>query len=299
MDKPYQMVSIWPVICHNSPNIHATDAFMSSMQYSAATDVGLKRSNNEDTVLSNPDVGLWVVADGMGGHAAGEVASAIAAETIEKHIKRGVNLQESIRLAHKAVIEAAQAGQGGAGMGSTVVALHSQGNTYEIAWVGDSRAYLWQPGSGSRNTVPNGNKHKNDELIQLTTDHSYVQMLFDTGAISADEMHQHPDKNIITQCLGSLDVDALSVDICRMQWYPNDWVLLCSDGLSDAVTDVQIQQVLQSHSRVDDATHALIELALDQGGKDNISVSLIACPNSGTNRLRNWWHRIRDRLAGS
>lgn len=291
------MVSIWAVFCHNSRNSHATDASMSPMQFSAATDVGLKRSNNEDTVLSNPEVGLWVVADGMGGHAAGEVASAIAAETIEKHIKNGATLPDAIQMAHTAVIEAAHAGVGGAGMGSTVVALHSQGKTYQVAWVGDSRAYLWQPGNNSHQSTANSGRRKSGELIQLTTDHSYVQMLFDTGAITADEMQQHPDRNIITQCLGSLDVGALSVDVCQMQWYPDDWVLLCSDGLSDVVTDTQIQEVLQQHRRIDDATQALIELALDHGGKDNISVAIVGYPRKNASRLHGLWQNWRAKLG--
>lgn len=238
---------------------------MSLMQYSAATDVGLKRTNNEDTILSNPLTGLWLVADGMGGHAAGEVASGIVAETINNQIAHGATLQQAVQRAHDAVLEAVEAGVGGMGMGSTVVALHSRGDAYDIAWVGDSRAYLWRP--------------QNGELLQLSTDHSYVQMLFDKGIINAEEMHQHPEKNIITQCLGSQELSALSVDVRQMQWHPDDWVILCSDGLSDAVTHAQIQQVLQGQTDLQAATRTLIAQALEGGGKDNISVSIIACPN--------------------
>jgi serine/threonine protein phosphatase PrpC len=280
-------------------DFYLTEASMSSMEYSAATDVGLKRTNNEDTILSNPRAGLWLVADGMGGHAAGEVASAIVAETIEQHILQGATLQDAVRRAHEAVITAAEAGQGGAGMGSTVVALHSHGDSYDVAWVGDSRAYLWQPAvtSGS----PESDRQQG-ELIQITTDHSYVQMLFDTGAITAAEMHQHPDKNIITQCLGSLDAHPLRVDMCRMQWYPNDWVLLCSDGLSDVVTDEQIRQILDEYQDVESATQALIQEALDQGGKDNVSVSLVACPNQkadvkGIEAIKALWQQWREKLG--
>lgn len=279
---------------------------MSSLQHSAATDVGLKRTNNEDTILSNPRAGLWLVADGMGGHAAGEVASAIVAETIEQQISCGATLEQAIRQAHRAVIDAADAGRGGPGMGSTVVALHSQGTSYEIAWVGDSRAYLWQPRGklnalvGGDTVVDDGAEQLYGELIQLTTDHSYVQMLFDTGAISADEMHKHPDKNIITQCLGSVDIDAVAVDVCRMKWYPDDCILLCSDGLSDAVSDEQIQQVLQDKGDVQSATQALIALALEQGGADNISVTLISNPKpegDGVQRLKIWWQHCCDKMA--
>lgn len=271
---------------------------MSSTQYSAATDVGLRRTNNEDTILSNPRAGLWLVADGMGGHAAGEVASAIVAETIEKEINRGSNLQVAVQRAHDAVIRAAEAGIGGVGMGSTVVALHSQGLYYDVAWVGDSRAYLWQPESQEKGKA----QLRRGELQQLTTDHSYVQMLFETGAISAAEMDNHPDRNIITQCLGSTDINTLKVDICRQKWQPGDVVLLCSDGLSDSVTSDQIGDILQRHSsnHVEAATRDLIKLALDNGGSDNISVSLVVCP---TTRQRTFqaarlaWQRIKDRLG--
>jgi serine/threonine protein phosphatase PrpC len=244
---------------------------MSLLQYSAATDVGLKRTNNEDTILSNPLTGLWLVADGMGGHAAGEVASVIAAETIDSLIARGQTLQQAVHQAHEAIVRAAAAGVGGAGMGSTVVALHSRGDTYDIAWVGDSRAYLWRPGI-------KGDK-AGGELIQLTTDHSYVQMLFDKGIINAEEMHQHPEKNIITQCLGSQELNSLSVDVRQLEWQADDWILLCSDGLSDAVSDAQITDILRRKVDLRTATHALIAQALEQGGRDNISVSIVACPN--------------------
>lgn len=263
---------------------------MSLMQYSAATDVGLKRTNNEDTILSNPLTGLWLVADGMGGHAAGEVASGIVAETIDNQIARGITLQQAVQQAHDAVLQAVEAGIGGVGMGSTVVALHSRGDNYDIAWVGDSRAYLWCPQKG--------------ELVQLTTDHSYVQMLFDKGIINAEEMHQHPEKNIITQCLGSQELNSLAVDVRQMQWHTDDWVLLCSDGLSDAVTDAQIQQILQGQTDLQTATRALIARALEEGGKDNISVSIVACPNGLQRGLQTavslWYHwrqKLIDRIA--
>ncbi len=278
---------------------------MSFKQYSAATDVGLKRTNNEDTILSNPHTGLWLVADGMGGHAAGEVASAIVAETIDRQIAQGQSLQRAIELAHEAVIKAAEAGIGGTGMGSTVVALYSQGLSYQIAWVGDSRAYLWQPPAEPANTHGESDDQVRQlsgqgELIQLTSDHSYVQMLFDSGVINAEEMQQHPDKNIITQCLGSLDIETLTVDICQMKWYPNDRILLCSDGLTDAVSSAQIQQILKQHPDTEAATRALIAQALDQGGKDNISVALINCPNGverGLQSARSYWRRWKTKLG--
>ncbi|MFL0808990.1 MAG: protein phosphatase 2C domain-containing protein [Agarilytica sp.] len=240
---------------------------MQFWRYSAATDVGLQRNNNEDCYLSSPELGLWVVADGMGGHAAGEVASAIVAETIKKKVDEGENLSTAIQLSHREVLHAAANGHGGQGMGSTVVALLTDGSSYEIAWVGDSRAYLWSPGSLK-------------PFRQLTTDHSYVQMLYQTGAITEAELSTHPEKNIITQCLGSVELESVTVETVEGTWKPNEWIILCSDGLTDAVNDVEIENILSSHTCVDKGTNALIEAALNRGGKDNITVSVTESPNA-------------------
>ena len=240
---------------------------MQFIRHSAATDVGLQRSNNEDCYLSNPANGLWLVADGMGGHAAGEVASAIASKTIEQSVVDGKSLAEAIQNAHHAILRAAASGEGGQGMGSTVVALLEQGDQYQIGWVGDSRAYIW-----SADLEPN--------LYQLTRDHSYVQMLLDTGAIQESELATHPEKNIITQCLGSLDLDNVDVDIFEGKWEKDDVILLCSDGLTDAVSNDKIRDILARSDNVQSAAKTLIQTALDSGGRDNITVSVIASPSS-------------------
>jgi len=238
--------------------------------YAALTDVGRQRNNNEDTCLARPFSGLWLVADGMGGHASGEVASGIVAQTIEVGVKDGLSLNESVQKAHYAVLDAAASGVGGQGMGSTVVALQSQDNQYEISWVGDSRAYLW-------NTQQHGSPC---ELVQLTSDHSYVQMLFESGVIGADELHDHPEKNIITQCLGSLDLEHVRVDSLSGEWQANQWVLLCSDGLNDTITDQEIANTLRdSGSDIQLACSNLLQKALDGGGRDNVTIVLIARPN--------------------
>lgn len=238
--------------------------------YAAVTDVGRQRNNNEDTFLAKPLAGLWLVADGMGGHAAGEIASGIVAKTIEAEINNGHPLSKSVQMAHYAVLDAAASGVGGQGMGSTVVALNSQKTEYEIAWVGDSRAYLW-----------NTEQHDNAfELLQLTSDHSYVQMLYESGAINADELHDHPEKNIITQCLGSLDLDDVRVDTMRGRWQPHQWILLCSDGLNDTITDEEIAATLrEAGANIQQACSDLVQRALDGGGRDNITLIVISRPN--------------------
>ena len=241
-------------------------------RYSAATDVGLQRNNNEDCYLSCPDLGLWIVADGMGGHAAGEVASAIVADTIKREVANGATLPDAIQTSHREVLSAAANGHGGQGMGSTVVALQTDGHHYEIAWVGDSRAYLWSNSEAS-------------EFAQITTDHSYVQMLYQTGAITEAELDTHPEKNIITQCLGSIELESVTVDTQEGEWQTGDWIILCSDGLSDAVSSDEISEILSRSSSTQSATSALIESALANGGKDNITVTIIECPNAYLNFL--------------
>jgi len=239
---------------------------MSNAFYSSATDVGLFRDNNEDAIVCDGQLNLFLVADGMGGHEAGEVASAIAGDIVAKAIASGEDLSEAIQQSHRAILHAAEIGQGHKGMGSTIVALLSQGNQYQIAWVGDSRAYLWR------------NQPTGKSLQQLTVDHSYVQMLYQHGAITAAEMARHPEKNIITQCLGSTDLARVDVDEVWGHWQKNDWILLCSDGLTDAVNDQMLCDVLSLHQEPQAAVDALVKTALAQGGRDNISVVLVAKP---------------------
>lgn len=239
---------------------------MAIMKSSAATDKGLQRSNNEDSYLSLPERGLWVIADGMGGHEAGEVASAIVVETIQRERDGGKSLTDAIQLSHQAVLDAVKQGKGAKGMGSTVVALEMGDNEYHVSWVGDSRAYLWTPDESG------------GTLEQLSTDHSYVQMLLATGAINESELATHPDKNIITQCIGSTDVEAVKIDSVHGKWQSGQWILLCSDGLTDEISDDLIAQTLCESKNTDHAVTALMTLALNHGGRDNITLQLVEAP---------------------
>ncbi|MBB3168534.1 PP2C family protein-serine/threonine phosphatase [Simiduia aestuariiviva] len=239
---------------------------MPPLNYSAATDKGLSRDNNEDTYYAGPDVGVWVVADGMGGHEAGEVASAIVRDSIKQQIQSQSSLSQAIENSHKAILEAVKHGVGAPGMGSTVVALRSRQTEYEVAWVGDSRAYLWtfKPDGGS--------------LEQLTLDHSYVQMLVDTGAISASDKNQHPDRNVITQCLGSQELKNVRVDQVHGVWEKDQWIILCSDGLTDELSDEIIARILCESRSPKDAVAKLLQAALDSGGSDNITIQVVESP---------------------
>lgn len=244
------------------------------MQHSAATDVGIQRTNNEDAYLSDPTHGLWIVADGMGGHEAGEIASLIAINSVRDAIYAHQPLADAVRMSHEAIIDAGKNGIGSQGMGSTIVALHCHEKTYQISWVGDSRAYLWNPSS--------------QQITQITTDHSYVQMLYESGVISADERSTHPEKNIITQCLGSLELESITVGSINGEWLANSRILLCSDGLTDMVSDELITHTLNTYPSTSDCTNRLIQLALEAGGRDNITVALIVAPTQLSIQLQRW-----------
>jgi len=252
------------------------------LEYSAATHPGLKRENNEDCFLSAPDADLWVVADGMGGHEAGEVASALVRETFEDFAKKAVpfSLSEAIQKSHQVILTSADKGIGAHGMGSTVVALLSQKKNYQVAWVGDSRAYLWTPGESG------------GELTRLTTDHSYVQMLYVSGAITAEEVETHPDKNIITQCLGMQELAQVKVDIAQGQWQEDQWILLCSDGLSDELSDTSIAQILEHCPNTLTAVDQLLHEALTSGGNDNITLQIIQSPVVKEQIINKFWYWI-------
>lgn len=248
---------------------------MQALESSSLTNPGRKRSNNEDCYLSLPEQALWMVADGMGGHEAGEVASDIVRKTLQRH--SGESLQSAIQRAHKAVLEAAEKGIGAKGMGSTVVAMKHLGDHYEIAWVGDSRAYAYTPKEG---------------LEALTTDHSYVQMLLESGAIEATEAQTHPDKNIITQCLGSQELAEVNVDTLSRPWKNNQWIILCSDGLTDELDIGEMERILKQCSDVSSAARELIRAALQAGGRDNITVQVIAAPKAKRGILANLFQWI-------
>jgi len=227
------------------------------------------RSGNEDCFFSDDSLGLWLVADGMGGHEAGEVASAIVAETIASTVREGVDLAKAIQFSHQAVLDGGLHGQGARGMGSTVVGLQQlDNNRWQVAWVGDSRAYLWTKIS----------EHEG-ELQQISRDHSYVQALLDAGAITEAEADDHPDKNVITQCLGSLEIPSVKVDVVSQEWKPNQKIILCSDGLSDEVSDAQIAKILNDAPDSNSAVQSLIDAALQNGGRDNVTIVIVDAPS--------------------
>lgn len=222
------------------------------------THVGLKRDHNEDTYGAEPGLGLWLVADGMGGHEHGEVASALARDTVIEMVREGHNLAEAIEEADHRIISHSRSRSESLPMGTTVVAALITDARFQVAWVGDSRIYRW-----------------NGELQQLSNDHSYVQELVEQGAISAEQARTHPHRNVVTQALGVTEPDELRVETMEGAFPPGEKLLLCSDGLTEEVPDDKIAEILAGDFDVQETVDHLIVAALDHGGSDNITVVLV------------------------
>jgi len=244
----------------------------------AQSDVGRKRKGNEDALCLNDEQRLYVVADGMGGHAAGEVASRVAVDAIAEFVEltggnqeitwpfglddtisyEGNRLKTAVRHANTRVIEATRESAEYEGMATTVAAVLVDGDIANLAHVGDSRIYLW-----------NG-----ESIEQLTRDHSWVNEQIENGAISPEQARSHPLRNVVTRALGGRA--DLVVDIQSRRMAPGDMLLLCSDGLTTMVSDDGIARILrESEGDVARATSALVSEANERGGEDNITVVLL------------------------
>src|SRR5947209_18731935 len=244
---------------------------------SARTDVGMKREHNEDSFLVNEDLGLYVVCDGMGGHAGGETASRLAVQTIARELPStrmraedpfvstagladtpvAAALREAIEGACAAVYRTSRANPELQGMGTTCVALVLRGELAILGHVGDSRAYAVRDG----------------ELMQLSDDHSLVNEQVRAGLLTADEARHSRLKNIITRSVG-FEEDVL-VDLLGFESKSGDRYLLCSDGLSQLVENDDLREQLVRHDGPEETCKALIQLANDRGGEDNITVIVI------------------------
>lgn len=240
------------------------------------THVGRQRQHNEDTFLVELEAGLFLVADGMGGHAAGEIASRIAVEAIsefilhtaeeegtwphayDERLKRSTNrLMAALKLANTRVLEAMRKDARLRGMGTTVVASMVDGDTISFAHVGDSRAYMV----------------REEQLSRITNDHSWVFEQVQAGMLTEEEAERHPLRNVITRALGG----ALTVtpDASEIIVRSGDIYLLCSDGLTGMVPEEEILRVLTSEPDLEAACATLIEKANENGGYDNITAILV------------------------
>jgi protein phosphatase len=232
--------------------------------FAATTHPGLRRKKNEDNFEADEALGLWIVADGVGGHSNGEVASAIACATIREGVSKGLELSRAIEDAHQAVLSEINTRDAGNNMGTTVVALRITGNDYEVAWVGDSRAYLYD-GKGKR-------------LKQLTRDHSAVNDLLDSGAITPDQAASHPQRHALTRSLGVSASNASRVSSVTGRIKTGQQLLLCTDGLTDELADHAIENALAQNADLQTQVDSLLAAALAQGGRDNLTVIVLGSP---------------------
>lgn len=223
----------------------------------AATDVGRVREGNEDSILHDDRLGIFAVADGMGGHQAGEVASATAIEALRAAIAAGAPVTDAVAQANTAVVDKARADSGMLGMGTTMTAAIEVVGGLRIGHVGDSRAYVLRDGI----------------LARVTDDHSLVEELVREGRITLEQAAVHPQRNVVTRALG-IDED-VEVDDVALELTGGDRVLLCSDGLSGMLRDTDISTILRRDAEADACARALIDAANDAGGEDNISVVII------------------------
>jgi serine/threonine protein phosphatase PrpC len=259
----------------------------------ARTDLGRVRKNNEDCYEVQPTLNLYVLSDGMGGEAHGEVASALAVQTIMTHCQQAENshstptfgepqpdvsertnrLASAIHLANRKVFEMASANEGHKGMGATIVAAWIEGQKLSLAHVGDSRAYLLRAGS----------------LDQLTADHSLVAEKVRIGILTPQEADASELQSVLTRAVGTKE--DVEVDADEQMLLVGDSLLLCSDGLSRMVTDPEIASTLLTSTSAQNAADRLVDLANENGGVDNISVIVLRIlPNSESvlDRLKIW-----------
>ena len=237
------------------------------MKTFSISDIGKNREMNQDYVYTSENAvgnlpNLFIVADGMGGHKAGEFASKFTVETIVESVRTNEQkepvriIEEAIQTANRELIQKARQDETMAGMGTTVVVVTVIGDKAFVANVGDSRMYVI-----------------GKEITQVTRDHSLVDEMVRMGELAKDAAKDHPDKNIITRAIGAAqDVD---VDFFEVELYPQDYILMCSDGLTNMVEDEDIRRIVQSQRDVAERVEKLVETANDHGGQDNITVVVI------------------------
>lgn len=231
------------------------------------TDIGLKRKLNQDYVFSSEmQVGklpnLFVVADGMGGHKAGDYASREATRTMVEYIQGCEDdnpvavIRKAIELANSRLIEKARESEDYAGMGTTIVAATIIEDCLYVANVGDSRLYLL-----------------NEELKQITRDHSYVGEMVRLGSLDEEEARFHPKKNVITRAVGG--GNEIQIDFFEIPLSPGDVILMCTDGLTNMLDDSEIRLIIEKQRDVVEKAEALVRAANENGGMDNITVTII------------------------
>ncbi len=239
------------------------------MKTGVCTDAGKVREiNQDDYAIYENGCRLYIVADGMGGHQCGEIASRMAVEVIVEHVKKYMSpdmdglsvkgiLFEAYHRANKKILEYNQIEPACSGMGTTLTLLYHCQKHSLIGHIGDSRAYVLH----------------NRQLDQVTEDHSLVAELCKNGEISKEEAKKHPQRHVITRALGMSDYS--KADIFSIELHNNDKVLLCTDGLTNLVSDEEINDIMNRSSSEEELAHKMVQLAIERGGHDNITVVIV------------------------
>jgi serine/threonine protein phosphatase PrpC len=225
------------------------------------THQGYRRASNEDNFLVAENRSLWAVADGLGGHTDGEYASAVAVTSVMQSVRAGSSLVRALETAHRDILSAADNGFGRQGMGSTIVALQFLENQFHVAWVGDCRAYLWD-----------------GTLSRLTRDHTLGEAMIERHQGRIDGLGEVRNRKQLYKSLGSPLEKKVEVDSIARPWQRGDAILLCSDGLTDELTDATIANVFQEQLSVEQTGAVLLQSALASGGRDNITLILVFPP---------------------
>jgi serine/threonine protein phosphatase PrpC len=254
-------------------------------EFFSHTDTGRVRTNNEDSIALDEGCGVAVLADGMGGYAAGEVASGMACDFIKAELGRwlreaSVNAGDGdvkramdicVDNANRAIFSAANSNPTYAGMGTTLVLGVFRSGRLLMGHIGDSRAYRWRDG----------------ELVQITKDHSLLQEQIDAGILTPEQALYAANKNLVTRALGVEDLVLMETHLHDVQ--SGDIYLMCSDGLSDMLRDSQIAEVMAAHASLPESGVALVAAANDAGGRDNIAVVLVRAQGEAEPAPRSWW----------
>ena len=254
-------------------------------EFFCQTDTGRVRTNNEDSIALDETCGVAVLADGMGGYAAGEVASGMACDFIKAELGRwlheaSVNASDGdvkramdicVDNANRAIFSAANSNPTYAGMGTTLVLGVFRSGRLILGHIGDSRAYRWRDGA----------------LQQITKDHSLLQEQIDAGILTAEQAQFAANKNLVTRALGVEDLVLMETHLHDVQ--SGDIYLMCSDGLSDMLRDPQIAEVMAAHTNLPEMGEALVAAANDAGGRDNIAVVLVRAQGVAEPAPKSWW----------
>jgi protein phosphatase len=230
------------------------------IEFGHGTHTGLRRLRNEDTYYADAGLGLFLVVDGMGGHKHGEVASAMARDGVVAQVTAGQSLVDAIQRVNEALIARSGGLKESRPMGSTIAAIRVSGRAYEAAWVGDSRIYRFAEGS----------------LERLSHDHSIVEALVEAGELTETQARNHPQRSVLTQALGITAPDQLHIGLARGELTPGARLLLCTDGLTDEVTDEKIGEIVaRTDLAAQECVDHLVLAALAGAARDNISAILV------------------------